>query len=177
MQQPGADWGIPISQELPAATGRLAVRSRARIGTIRRGRGFSIHHLGRAAANDTIYDAGLWERTHLIYGLDRIGKLTPTARVLVTATLPDAVIAALSEYVGRVDVLDLTQASARRGAEARLYWSNGALYARDRLFVHEPATQLDGLVIGPTMRSSARIVRCSFGGRSGLPVYLPRSNG
>ncbi len=92
-----------------------------------------------------IYDTGLWERAHLIYGLDRMGKLTPSARVLVIATLPDAAIAALSEYVGRVDVLDLAQASARRGAEARLYWSNGALYARDRLFVHEPGTQLDGL--------------------------------
>ena len=142
---PWSDWGIPISQELPAGDRPLSRTIACEDWDDPSWSRFLDPHLDRAAANDIIYDAGLWERTHLIYGLDRIGKLTPTARVLVIATLPDAAIAALSEYVGRVDVLDLAQASARRGAEARLYWSNGALYARDRLFVHEPGTQLDGL--------------------------------
>ena len=88
-------------------------------------------------------DAGRWERAHLLFGLDRLGKLSPAARLLVIATLPDATIAALSEHVGRVEIFDLAGGSQRRGAEARLYWSHGALYARQRLFVHEPGTSLD----------------------------------
>ena len=138
------EWGIPIS-ELPPANRRLSRTIACEDWDDASWSRFLDSSLDGATANDVIYDAGLWERTHLIYGLDRMGKLTPTARVLVIATLPDTVIAALSECVGRVDVLDLAQASARRGAEARLYWSNGALYARDRLFVHEPGTQLDDL--------------------------------
>jgi hypothetical protein len=98
-----------------------------------------------AAADSEERDVGEWERTHLLYGLDRCGKLTVSARILVGATLPDEVSALLSEYVGRLEVLDLTRASDRRGAEARLYWSNGALYARDRLAVHEPRLGLDRL--------------------------------
>jgi hypothetical protein len=90
-------------------------------------------------------DVGVWERTDLLYGLDRCGKLLKSTRVLVAATMPDEVIALLSEDVGRVEVLDLTCASELRGPEARLYWTNGALYARDRLAVHEPASGLDGL--------------------------------
>jgi hypothetical protein len=140
-----SEWGIPISQELPAGDRPLSRTIACEDWDDGSWSRFLDPHLDRAAANDMIYDAGLWERAHLIYGLDRMGKLTPSARVLVIATLPDAAIAALSEYVGRVDVLDLAQASARRSAEARLYWSNGALYARDRLFIHEPGTQLDGL--------------------------------
>ena len=140
-----SDWGIPIGQELPTGERPLSRTIACEDWDDASWSRFLDSSLDQATANDVIYDAGLWERTHLIYGLDRMGKLTPTARVLVIATLPDTVIAALSECVGRVDVLDLAQASARRGAEARLYWSNGALYARDRLFVHEPGTQLDDL--------------------------------
>jgi hypothetical protein len=142
---PWSDWGIPISQELPAADRPVSRTIACEDWDDPLWSRFIDPPLDRATANDGIYDAGLWERTHLIYGLDHMGKLTPTARVLVVATLPDAAIATLSEYVGRVDVLDLSNSSARRGAEARLYWSNGALYARDRLFVHEPGTSLEGL--------------------------------
>jgi hypothetical protein len=143
---PWSDWGIPISQELPPADNRPLSRTIAcEDWDDASWSRFLDPPFDRATTNDVIYDAGLWERTHLIYGLNRMGKLTPAARVLVIATLPDASIATLSECVGRADVLDLAHASARRGAEARLYWSNGALYARDRLFVHEPGTSLEGL--------------------------------
>jgi hypothetical protein len=144
---PGAwsDWGIPIWQELPAGDRPLSRTIACEDWDDPSWSRFLDPPLDLTTTNDAIYDAGLWERAHLIYGLDRMGKLTPSARVLVIATLPDAVIAALTEYVGRVDVLDVAHASAHRGAEARLYWSNGALYARDRLFVHEPEAQLDGL--------------------------------
>jgi hypothetical protein len=143
---PWSDWGIPISQELPPADNRPLSRTIAcEDWDDASWSRFLDPAFDRATTNDVIYDAGLWERTHLIYGLNRMGKLTPAARVLVIATLPDASMATLSECVGRVDVLDLAHASARRGAEARLYWSNGALYARDRLFVHEPGTSLEGL--------------------------------
>jgi hypothetical protein len=143
---PWSEWGIPISQELPAGDRPLSRTIACEDWDNPSWSRFLDPPWDRATAGDAaIYDAGLWERTHLIYGLDRIGKLAPTARVLVVATLPDAVIAALSEHVGRVDVLDLARTSARSGAEARLYWSNGALYARDRLFIHKPGTGLDGL--------------------------------
>jgi hypothetical protein len=142
---PWSDWGIPVSQELPAGDRPLSRTTACEDWDNPSWSRFLDSPLDRATAKDVIYDAGLWERTHLIYGLDRMGKLTPTARVLVIATLPDTAIAALSECVGRVDVLDLAHTSAHRGAEARLYWSNGALYARDRLFVHEPGISLDGL--------------------------------
>jgi hypothetical protein len=142
---PWSDWGIPVSQELPAGDRPLSRTIACEDWDDPSWSRFLDPPLDRATTNDAIYDAGLWERAHLIYGLDRMGKLTPTARVLVIATLPDAAIGALSEYVGRVDVLDVAHASARRGAEARLYWSNHALYARDRLFVHEPGTSLEGL--------------------------------
>lgn len=143
--EPWSDWGIPVSQELPAGDRPLSRTIACEDWDDPSWSRFLDLPLDLTTTNDTIYDAGLWERAHLIYGLDRMGKLTPTARVLVIATLPDTAIAALSEYVGRVDVLDVAHASARRGAEARLYWSNGALYARDRLFVHEPGSSLEGL--------------------------------
>jgi hypothetical protein len=83
-------------------------------------------------------DSGVWERAHLLYALDRVGKLTRSARVLVAATLPDALIARLSELVGRVEVFDLSGKRAPRiASEARLFWSNGTAYARDRLLVHD----------------------------------------
>ncbi len=90
-------------------------------------------------------DAGRWERAHILYGLDRLEKLTSAARLLVIATLPDAAIAALSEHVGKVEIFDLAGASQLRGAEARLYWSHEALYARQRLSAHEPGTSLNDL--------------------------------
>lgn len=80
---------------------------------------------------------GLWERTHILYGLDQCGKLTEQARILIAATMPDQVIALLSEHAGRVEVIGLRAGSGPRGAEGRLFWSNGALYARDRLIVHD----------------------------------------
>jgi hypothetical protein len=139
------DWGMPISPQLPA-TGRPLSRTIAF-------EDWEDPSWSRfldpppdpfpAAEGDR--DAGRWERAHLLYGLDRLGKLTPAARLLVIATLPDAAIAALSEYAGRVEIFDLTSASERRGAEARLYWSHGALYAREHLSAHEPATSLDDL--------------------------------
>jgi hypothetical protein len=83
-------------------------------------------------------DDALWQRVQLLYGLDRSGKLTPAAHVLVAAAKPDSAIAALSEYVGRVEVLDLGGAAPRHAAAARLYWSDGMLYARDRLVPLDP---------------------------------------
>jgi hypothetical protein len=77
-----------------------------------------------------------WERIHLLYGLERCGKLTSSSRVLAAAIVPDPRIAELSEWVGRVDVLDLTGSPGRAEAEGRIYWSAGALYARDRFGVH-----------------------------------------
>jgi hypothetical protein len=139
---PRSEWGIPILQEWPTGDRPLSRVVACEDWDDPSWLRFLDPPLDRASSNRRNYDSGLWERTHLLYGLDRIGKLTPSARVLVIATLPDAAIAALSEHVGRVDVLDLAQASARHGAEARLYWSNGALYARDHLFVHEPGTSL-----------------------------------
>jgi hypothetical protein len=94
------------------------------------------------------HDPGLWERTHLLFGLDRNGKLTAAARVLVAATMPDEIVATLSELVGRVEVIDLNAGPDRSAQEARLYWSNGALYARDRLVVHDRRTDLASLDLG-----------------------------
>ena len=82
-------------------------------------------------------DPGAWERTQICYGLDRCGCLNLQTRILVAATMPDETIGALSELVGQVEVLDLLHVSPRSGAEARLFWSGGAYYARDRLLVHE----------------------------------------
>src|SRR5205807_9497692 len=50
-----------------------------------------------------------------------------------------------SEHIGQVDVLDLSHGSDRRGPEARLYWTNGASYARDRLTVLQPSAGFDDL--------------------------------
>ena len=44
--------------------------------------------------------AARWEQVHLLYGLDRVDKLTGAARVLVVATMPDPAIAAISWRVG-----------------------------------------------------------------------------
>lgn len=98
-----------------------------------------------AVASGERRDSSLWERTHILYGLDRLGKLTGSERVLVAATMPDEMIGLLSEYVSRVEVLDLKDSSSRRGAQARLFWSNGGLYARDRVVVHERAFAPDQL--------------------------------
>lgn len=49
--------------------------------------------------------AGQWEQVQLLYGLDRAGKLTETARMLVIATMPDAAIAAMSRLIARIQVL------------------------------------------------------------------------
>jgi hypothetical protein len=91
------------------------------------------------------HDPGLWERTHVLFGLAGNGKLTEAARVLVAATMPDELVATLSELVGQVDLVDLGPSSTRRGPEARLYWTNGALYARDRLTVHDAPVKLTDL--------------------------------
>jgi len=74
-----------------------------------------------------------WERAHLLYGLDRAGKLNLRTRIAVVAMQPDAIVAILSERTGRVDVLDLRGDEPRIGAEGRLFWSEGALYSRNRL--------------------------------------------
>jgi hypothetical protein len=91
-------------------------------------------------------DDAAWRRVQLLYGLDRSGKLTPGSCVLVAAAKPDAAIAALSEAVGRVEVIDVSGAAPRHAAAARLYWSNSMLYARDRLVPldrSEPALEAD----------------------------------
>ena len=98
-----------------------------------------------AGASNDHRDLEQWSRTHVLYGLDRCDKLTLSARVLVAATMPDEIIGRLSEYVGQVDVLDLARQSSWIGSEARLYWTNGALYARDRVNVHDPAIGLHDL--------------------------------
>jgi hypothetical protein len=94
------------------------------------------------------HDPGLWERTHLLFGLDRNRKLTAATRVLVAATMPDEIVGILSELVGRVEVIDLSAGPERCPPEARLFWSNGALYARDRLVVHDRRTGLASLDTG-----------------------------
>src|SRR5262249_54275014 len=63
--------------------------------------GFAEAYPGHQRDDDT------WRRIQLLYGLDRSGKLTPATRVLVAASKPDSAIAALSEYVGAVEVIDL----------------------------------------------------------------------
>jgi hypothetical protein len=98
-------------------------------------------------AGGAVPDIGQWERTQFLYGLERCGKLTLQSRVLVAVTMPDEAIANLSEYVGCAEVLDLSHISRRRGAEARLFWSNGGVYARDRLIVREPSSGLDDLAV------------------------------
>jgi hypothetical protein len=61
---------------------------------------------------------------------------------LVVATMPDRLIGALSERMVRVDVFDLARGLPRSDAQARLYWSDGGYYARDRLHALQPGTQL-----------------------------------
>jgi hypothetical protein len=146
-RDPGAsqEWGLPISAQLRATDRPLSRTIASEDWEDPSWSRFLDPPPGPFPADESDRDGGRWERAHLLYGLDRLGKLTPQARLLVIATLPDATIAALSEHAGRVEVFDLAGASERRGAEARLYWTNGALYARQRLSAHEPGTSLDDL--------------------------------
>lgn len=84
-------------------------------------------------------DRSAWEQTHLLYGLDRAGKLTPETRVLVAASAPERAIAALTECAGAVDVFPLGGETTQKGAAARLHWTDGMLYARDRLRIVDGA--------------------------------------
>ena len=139
------EWGMPISPRLPASSRPLSRTIASEDWEDPSWSRFLDPPPNPFPAAEGDRDAGRWERSHLLYGLDRLGKLTPAARLLVIATLPDATIAALSEHVGRVEIFDLADATQLRGAEARLYWTNGALYARERLSAHQPGTSLDDL--------------------------------
>jgi hypothetical protein len=90
-----------------------------------------------------------WERTHCLYGLDRLWKLTPSARVLAVITLPEPLIAMLAGCVGRIDLLDLGEpgtSETQEQAWRRLSTvSSPPGYGRCRYEIVERAVGLAGL--------------------------------
>ena len=91
--------------------------------------------------------AGKWEQVHLLYGLDRAGKLAPAARVLVVATMPDAGIAAISWRVAHVDLLPIGEGGRGddrgNGPEVgRGFWCSGAPYRPAALEILAAGTDL-----------------------------------
>ncbi len=86
-------------------------------------------------------NAGKWEQVHLLYGLDRAGKLTEAARVLVVATMPDAGIAAISWRVAHVDLLPIGDRG--NGPESGPgFWCSGAPYRPAALEILAAGTDL-----------------------------------
>ncbi len=85
--------------------------------------------------------AGKWEQVHLLYGLDRAGKLAPGARVLVMATMPDAGIAAISWRVAQVDLLPIGD-RVNIPESGRGFWCSGAPYRPAALEMLNPASDL-----------------------------------
>jgi hypothetical protein len=89
-------------------------------------------------------DAMRWEQVQVLYGLDRVGMLRGDARVLAVATMPDAVIAALSYRVGRVDVFDAAAAPQKPPATPS-FWAHGAVCDQRVLSAVAPGTRVEQL--------------------------------
>ncbi|WP_035683343.1 hypothetical protein [Azospirillum brasilense] len=84
---------------------------------------------------------GTWERVHLLYGLDRLGLLDGTARMLAVSTAVDGFYLTLTEWVSCVDVLDIgadATARAERAAAGEMdtWLLKPRLFHRDRIAIH-----------------------------------------
>ncbi|TWA77071.1 glycosyl transferase family 1 [Azospirillum brasilense] len=84
---------------------------------------------------------GTWERVHMLYGLDRLGLLDGTARMLAVSTAVDGFYLALTEWAAHVDVLDIgadAAARAERAAAGEMdtWLLKPRLFHRDRIAVH-----------------------------------------
>ncbi|WP_247876538.1 glycosyltransferase family protein [Azospirillum brasilense] len=84
---------------------------------------------------------GTWERVHLLYGLDRLGLLDGTARMLAVSTAVDGFYLTLTEWVSCVDVLDIgadATARAERAAAGEIdtWLLKPRLFHRDRIAIH-----------------------------------------
>ncbi|NUB05028.1 glycosyltransferase family 4 protein [Azospirillum sp. Vi22] len=84
---------------------------------------------------------GTWERVHLLYGLDRLGLLDGTARMLAISTAIDGFYLALTEWVSHVDVLDIGPGAAARAGRAATgeldtWLLKPRLFHRDRIAIH-----------------------------------------
>ncbi|TWA61021.1 glycosyl transferase family 1 [Azospirillum brasilense] len=84
---------------------------------------------------------GTWERVHLLYGLDRLGLLDGTARMLAISTAIDGFYLALTEWVSHVDVLDIGPGAATRAGRAAAgeldtWLLKPRLFRRDRIAIH-----------------------------------------
>lgn len=101
---------------------------------------------------------GSWERTQMLYGLDRLGLLDGKARMLAVSPAVDGFYLALTEWAAHVDVLDIgpdAEAQARRVAAGDTdHWLlKPRLFARDRIAVHhgvsgnEPSGPWDAVLL------------------------------
>ena len=88
--------------------------------------------------------AARWEQVHLLYGLDRVDKLTGAARVLVVATMPDPAIAAISWRVGRLEIAGAGECGGT-GALSPAFWCAGAPYRPVELNILAAGTRLQQL--------------------------------
>lgn len=84
---------------------------------------------------------GSWERAQFLYGLDHLGLLTRTTRLLVATTDIDGFYLALTEYAGQVDVIDLGEEAPGRAAhvaagEVDPWLFKMRPYEPDRLSIH-----------------------------------------
>ncbi len=84
---------------------------------------------------------GTWERVQLLYGLDRLGLLDGTARILAASPAVDGFYLALTEWAAGVDVVDIgpgADARAERAASGEMdtWLLKPRLFARDRIAVY-----------------------------------------
>ncbi|QCO20015.1 glycosyltransferase (plasmid) [Azospirillum brasilense] len=98
---------------------------------------------------------GTWERVHLLYGLDRLGLLDGTARMLAISTAIDGFYLALTEWVSHVDVLDIGPGAATRAGRAAAgeldtWLLKPRLFRRDRIAIHHGLPEAAGQRSGDT---------------------------